>query len=56
MVGDVGLALERNARDFNGLVVIERLEYGLVKLIDVDRLIAIDGGFGGMVGQGFSLV
>jgi hypothetical protein len=51
MVGDVGLALQRDGNDFDGLVVVERLQDELVKLFDRHRRLDQLGGLIGAVGQ-----
>jgi hypothetical protein len=55
MVRDAGLSFQRNGGDFEGLVVVERLQDELVELFDIGGLAAVGGGCGGMVGLGVSL-
>ena len=55
MIGDAGLAGERDADNFPGLVVVQRLEHEAVKGFDVERWTAVGGGLSGTVGQVLSL-
>ena len=54
MVGDIGFAGERDADNFHGLVVVQRLEHEAVKGFDVERWTAV-GGLSGTIGQVLSL-
>jgi hypothetical protein len=51
MVGDVGLARQRDGNDLLGLVVVERLEDESVEVFDVDLGTAAAGGLSGTIGQ-----
>ena len=55
MVGDIGFAGERDADNFYGLVVVERLKDEAMKGFDVERWTAVGGGLSGTVGQVLSL-
>jgi len=55
MVGDVGLARKGDGHNLLGLVVVERLQNELVKVVNVDwRAAALGRGFNWMFGQGVS--
>ena len=55
MVGDVGLARERDGNDLLRLIVVERLKNELVEIFDIDGGDAgLAGGVSGMFGQGVS--
>lgn len=57
VIGDVGLARERNGNDLLRLIVVKRLQYRAMEVFDVDRSAAGFGG-GGLswtFGQGVSL-
>jgi hypothetical protein len=51
MVGDVGFAGERDADNFHGLIVVERLEDEAVELFDVFGWRGGGAGLCGTIGQ-----
>jgi hypothetical protein len=51
MVGNVGLASERDGHDLDRLVVIQRFEDEGVEVFDVYRRTAGCGGLNGTIGQ-----
>ena len=55
VIGDVGLAGERNGNDLLRLIVIKRLQYRAMEVSDVDRRAAGFGGLSWTFGQGVSL-